>query len=255
MLAGFLSGLFGVGGGVLMVPAMVIALKMNQRLAHGTSLASVVPIAVAGTASYALSDEVDWAVTACLVAGALGGAVLGTHLLRFLPQRVLAHAFSALMIVTALRLVLDSADPSGRGALSALGVVALVCAGFASGVLAGLLGIGGGIVMVPVMLVGFDLSAAMAKGTSLAVIVPTALTGTWRNRNHGNVDLRVGVVIGVAGMLSAFAAGRVSIGMSERTSNLLFAALLTVMAIRMFWQARGMDEEVGHTVAPSEAPD
>ena len=64
LAAGFLSGLFGVGGGVLMVPGLVLVLGMGQRLAHGTSLAAIVPIAVAGVAGYALAGEVDWLAAA-----------------------------------------------------------------------------------------------------------------------------------------------------------------------------------------------
>ena len=236
IVAGFLSGLFGVGGGILMVPALVMIMQMDQRLAHGTSLAAVVPIAVSSTLSYALAGEVDWAVAACLIVGAVGGAVIGTHLLRFLPHRVLGYAFSLLLLATALRLVIDRSDAIGRAPLGVLGIVLLVLAGFASGILAGLLGVGGGIVMVPIMVVGFDMSAVVAKGTSLAVIIPTAVMGTWRNMRNGNADLPVAVTAGLAGVVSAFLAGLLSIGLSEALSNTLFAILLTIVAIRMLWQ-------------------
>ena len=236
LVAGFLAGLFGVGGGILMVPALVMVMHLDQRLAHGTSLAAVVPIAVASTLSYAISGEVDWAVAACLVAGALAGAVVGTHLLRFLPERVLGMAFATLLVVTAVRLVLDSSDAVGREPLGAAGVVVLVLSGLIAGILAGLLGVGGGIIMVPVMVVGFDMSAATAKGTSLAVIVPTAMIGTWRNLRNRNADLPVALVAGLAGVVSAFLAGLVSVDMSESLSNALFATLLIVVAIQMSWK-------------------
>ncbi len=236
LLAGFLSGLFGVGGGILMVPALVMVMHLDQRLAHGTSLAAVVPIAVSSTLSYSLSGEVDWVVAAFLALGAIGGAVLGTNLLHALPERVLGWAFAALLVVTALRMLFDQGDAAGRSPLGVLGAAALVLTGLASGVLAGLFGVGGGIIMVPVMVVGFDMSAALSKGTSLAVIVPTAVMGTWRNWRKGNVDLTTGVVAGLAGVVSAFGAGLLSVGMSDGLSNALFAALLAVVAARMCWQ-------------------
>ena len=110
--AGFLSGLFGVGGGILMVPALVMVMHLDQRLAHGTSLAAVVPIAVSSTLSYTLSGEVDWVVAAFLALGAIGGAVVGTKLLHTLPERVLGWTFTALLVVTALRLLL-AAESAG----------------------------------------------------------------------------------------------------------------------------------------------
>src|SRR4051794_29643170 len=60
LVAGLLSGIFGVGGGILIVPGLVLALGMQQRLAHGTSLAAIIPIAAAGLSGYAVAGEVDW---------------------------------------------------------------------------------------------------------------------------------------------------------------------------------------------------
>jgi uncharacterized membrane protein YfcA len=213
-----------------------MVMRMDQRLAHGTSLAAVVPIAISSTVSYAISGEVDWVVVGWLALGAVGGAVVGTHLLANLSQRVLGVAFAALLLATAVRLVIDQSAASGRGTLGVLGAVVLVATGLASGVIAGLLGVGGGIVMVPVMVVGFDMSTALAKGSSLAVIIPTALMGTWRNLRNDNVDLRVAVISGLAGVISAFLAGLLSVGMSDALSNTLFAILLVVVALRMVWQ-------------------
>ena len=78
LLAGFLAGLFGVGGGILIVPGLVLTVHMTQRLAHGTSLAAVVPISVASLISYAAHGNVDWNVAVWLAIGAVGGAVVGT---------------------------------------------------------------------------------------------------------------------------------------------------------------------------------
>lgn len=236
LIAGSLSGLFGVGGGILMVPALVLVMQLDQRLAHGVSLTAVVPIAVSSTLSYAMAGEVDWPVAASLAAGAIGGALLGTQLLARIPQRVLGFAFAVFMLVTAARLVFDTGEAPGRGALSALAVVSLIAVGLLSGLLAGLLGVGGGIVMVPAMIVAFDMTATLAKGTSLAVIIPTALMGTWRNLRNGNTDLRIAGLAGLAGVASAFVGGRISIGMSETLSNALFGALLVGTAAQMLWK-------------------
>ncbi|HEX6418602.1 MAG TPA: sulfite exporter TauE/SafE family protein [Acidimicrobiales bacterium] len=247
VVAGFLSGLFGVGGGILIVPALVAVLRMDQRLAHGTSLAAVLPIAMSSTLGYALGDKLDWPVAALIAVGAVGGAVIGTHVLHVLPQRALAICFTVLLALTAVRLVLDHADAGGRADLGLAAAAGLLALGVASGVLAGLLGVGGGIVMVPAMVVLFHVPPAVAKGTSLAVIVPTSIMGTWRNRRNGNADLPVAVVVGLAGVVSAFAASQISIGMSETVSNVLFAVLLVVVAARMAWQlarTRAGDEAV-----------
>lgn len=236
IVAGFLSGLFGVGGGILMVPALVLLLGFTQRMAHGTSLAAVLPIALSSVTSYALEDKVDWAVGGLLAIGAVAGAVVGTHILHRLPHDLLAIAFAVLLAATAIRLLFDHSEGTGRGDLTALAAVILVLVGLLTGVLAGLLGVGGGIFVVPVMVVGFGIPAAVAKGTSLAMIVPTSIMGTWRNRKKRNADLRVATLLGLAGVVSAFFASKLSVGMSEALSNVLFAMLLLFVAARMMWQ-------------------
>jgi hypothetical protein len=148
---------------------------------------------------------------------------------------MLAITFAVLLVATAVRLLFDHSDAGGRGDLHPLTIVSLVIVGLITGVLAGLLGVGGGIFVVPAMVVGYGIPAAVAKGTSLAMIVPTSIVGTWRNRKNHNVDLRVAVVLGMAGVASAFIGGKISVGMSERMSNVLFAALLLFVAIRMAW--------------------
>ena len=189
VLAGFLAGLFGVGGGILIVPGLVLAAGMDQRMAHGTSLAAVLPISIASLITYATHDNVDWTVAVGLSIGAVAGAVVGTKLLHVLPHRTLGLLFVGILLLSAVRLFI-AADADGRSSLTVAGGVALVAIGLVTGILAGLLGVGGGIVMVPAMILLFGIPPAVAKGTSVAVIIPTVVMGTWRNRTKGNADLR-----------------------------------------------------------------
>lgn len=254
--AGFLSGLFGVGGGVLMVPALVIVLAMDQRLAHGTSLAAIVPIALAGVVGYAIGGEVDWAASLFLVVGAAGiGARIGTHLLHVLPQRALAILFAAVMLATAVRMVLDDSDAAGRPDLTVGTALALVLVGVVAGTTAGLLGVGGGVVMVPAMVLLVGVPAAVAKGSSLAVIIPTALVGTRRNLARHNADVRVAAIVGLSGIVSSFLASQVSIGLDEQLSNRLFAALLAFVAVKMLWDNRRPRPEAVTTEATPDDDD
>ena len=239
LAAGFLSGLFGVGGGVLLVPGLVLVLGMDQRRAHGTSLAAIVPIGLAGVAGYALSGEVDWPAALLLVVGAAGlGARIGTHLLHALPVRLLALVFAALLVATAVRLLTGDTVTSPRGDLTVGSALGLVGLGVVAGTLSGLLGVGGGIVTVPALVLLLGVPAAVAKGTSLAVIVPTAVAGTRRNRARGYADLRTAAVVGVAGIASSFAASLLAVGLDERLSNRMFAALVLAAAVKLVWDDR-----------------
>lgn len=91
--------------------------------------------------------------------------------------------------------------------------------------------------MVPIMAVVFGVPSVIAKGTSLAVIIPTALMGTLRNRSNQNVDLGAAVVVGITGIVMAVVGAWVAARMSDSLSNALFALLLIAVAGRMLRQA------------------
>lgn len=230
LAAGGLGGLFGVGGGLIIVPGLIGLAKMDRRLAHGTSLAATLPIAVASLLTYASHRNVDWAVAVFLAVGAVAGAVLGTHLLSVIPKRPLTIIFVITVLATALRLFI-APETSGRGDLTAPMAVVLVVIGVATGTVAGLLGVGGGVIMVPALVVGLGVVPVMAKGTSVAVIVPTSVMGTFRNRRHANVDLRVAAVVGLAGVVSAVVGGTLADRIGDQVSNVMFAVLLLVVAV------------------------
>lgn len=237
LAAGFLSGLFGVGGGILIAPGLVFLAKMDHRRAHGTSLGAVLPIALSSMITYWTHDHIDWPVTLCLALGAIVGAVIGTHFLNVVPQRTLAIGFAGLLIVSAIRLFFEG-EGVGRSPLDVIGIIVLILIGLASGILAGLLGVGGGIIMVPAMLVFFSIPSVVAKGTSLAVIVPTAIMGTLRNRKNSNVDIRAAAIIGIAGIVAAIGGAWFSTRLSDTTSNVLFACLMLAVSSKMLWQER-----------------
>lgn len=233
--AGFLSGVFGVGGGILIVPGLVFFAKMDQRRAHGTSLAAVLPISLSSLITYWAHHHVDWHVSFWLAIGAVGGAVLGTKMLKTVRHDVLSYGFAIVLVASAIRLYWTT-HADGRTGLSVAAAIALVLIGLATGTLAGLLGVGGGVVMIPAMVLLLGEVNVIAKGTSLAVIIPTSLMGTWRNRKSANVDVKAAAIIGGAGILSAIAGGTVAAHMSESLSNALFASLLLVVAVQMTYR-------------------
>jgi uncharacterized protein len=104
--AGLLSGLLGVGGGIVMVPLLVAVAGLTQHEAHATSLAAIAPIAAVGALRFALAGSVDLGVAVLLAAGSLAGAPLGARALRRSSDTALKAAFGALMIAVAAGLLL-----------------------------------------------------------------------------------------------------------------------------------------------------
>ena len=236
LLAGLVAGAFGVGGGILIVPGLMWLSRYDQRLAHGTSLAAVVPISAASLVPYVLNGAVSWGVAALLLGGSMLGAVAGTALLHVLPLRALSTAFALLLGGTAVRLFV-SPHTGGSGDFDARLALAVAAVGLVAGTVSGLLGVGGGIVMVPALVLFAGFAPLDAKGTSLAVILPTALIGTWRNRRRGNANLRAASVIGAVGATTALAGGAIAAALPDQAANVAFAALLTLVAGRMVLEA------------------
>lgn len=103
--AGVASGLLGVGGGIVMVPGLVLALGASQHQAHATSLAAIVPIGLVGFAVFALHGEVNYAIAGLLVMGALAGAPAGARAMSRIPERPLMAVFAAVLVVAGVRLL------------------------------------------------------------------------------------------------------------------------------------------------------
>jgi uncharacterized protein len=112
--------------------------------------------------------------------------------------------------------------------------------GLAAGLLAGMFGVGGGVVFVPV-LIALGLDHHEAIGTSLLAIIPTVLVGTWSQSRYGNVRWRPALVLGVAAAITAQGGAALAESLSDATLRRLFGVLLVVVAFQIAWRARRTD--------------
>lgn len=233
LLAGLLSGLFGVGGGTVIVPLLVLLLHFDQRLAAGTSLAAIVPTASVGVISYATTGSVAWIPAIILAAGAVVGAQIGTRLLPRISQTALRWGFVGFLVVVIVSLFLVIPSRDAAFELTWLTGIALVGVGIGTGILAGLIGVGGGVIVVPVLMLAFGTSDLVAKGTSLLMMIPTAISGTIGNVRNRNVDLLAAALIGVSACTTTALGAWLATIVDPTLGNMLFAAYLVVIAVQM----------------------
>lgn len=104
--AGTAAGLFGVGGGIIIVPSVVLLMGLTQREASGTSIAAVVALSLTATIAFGISGDVDWTAAPFIFIGSAIGAVIGARLTTVVDERLLTAAFSVLLLVGAIRLLL-----------------------------------------------------------------------------------------------------------------------------------------------------
>ncbi len=240
MIAGLTGGLFGVGGGLVAVPGLVLIFKMAQHRAHATSVTAIVPIAAAAVVPFALDDSLDWAIAGFLVVGAIGGAFLGAWLMGRVNEVTLARAFLLITVVTGIRLLMLS--DGGSSAIftptGPLGASLLILTGLVAGTLAALLGVGGGVVFVPALVVLFGLEQHLAQGTSLAAIVPTTLVASIRHARHGRVDWLLAAAVAVGGIAGGIFGAELALGLAPELLRRLFVGLLVIVSIRMAAKTR-----------------
>lgn len=240
MAVGGLSGLFGIGGGALAVPGL-LWLGLTQHAAHATSLAAIVLTAAAAVVPFALQGTVDPVAAAVLVTGSLAGVWFGAGLMHRVPENSLRVAFVVLLLVAAVRMVLG-AELDREAHVPDLGAVhlLLLCGvGLATGGLSAILGVGGGIVIVPALVLGFDFSQHAAEGTSLAVIVPTALLGAARHTRRGYTHWRIGLTLGAGGIVGGVAGAVAALALTGLLLQRLFAGFLVVMGLHLLLRGRG----------------
>jgi len=116
-------------------------------------------------------------------------------------------------------------------------MIEAVLIGFAAGVVAGLLGVGGGTLFVPALTIGIGLSQIDAEATSLLAIIPVALVGAWRQHSHGNVELQVALALGVLALVGTGAGVAVANAVPERALEIGFAVLILIVAAQLVWRA------------------
>lgn len=233
VLAGLLSGLFGVGGGVLIVPALIYVARLSPKLAAGTSLLAIMPVAVVGFASYATTGSVDYASGIALAVGAIVGAQLGSWLLARLSQRAVRIGFICFMLVVIGSLFVVVPDRAAEVETTPLTLAGLAALGVATGVCSGLLGIGGGVIIVPMLELLFGASDLVAKGTSLFMMIFTGASGTVANIRRGQVHVPAAIGVGVSAAivtpLGAWLARLIAPGLA----NMLFAGFLAIIAVKL----------------------
>ena len=235
LAAGFIGGLFGVGGGLLVVPGLVLWLHFEQRRASATSLATIVASSAAAVTRFAVDGSVEFDIALVLFIGAGVGAFAGARLSGRLPNYWLARGFVAIVVLSAIRLAVAGTSEGGADALVS-GIaepISLITVGLLAGMLSATLGVGGGVVFVPALVTLLGFEQQVSQGTSLAVILPTVLIGTTVHARAGRVDWNIGITAGLGGILGGLAGAQVALGLPESVLRRMFAVFLLIMAVRM----------------------
>jgi uncharacterized membrane protein YfcA len=232
---GVLSGLFGVGGGVISQPGMRL-LGIEPLIAIGTALPAIIPGAASGSARYARERLVDWRGAGATIPGGLVAAFAGGVLAESVPGdgHLLQVVTAVLLGFSAYRMwqgprTTEPADDATPGPAASAGTFAAI--GLAAGMLSGLLGIGGGVLMVPAFTHFAHLSLKRAIATSLVCVGAFAVPGTIAHALAGHVDWRVAAALIVGIIPGARVGAHLAIAAADRRLRLLVSAFLALTAV------------------------
>lgn len=246
LVAGLLSGVFGIGGGVVLVPMLALVLGLGQHDAQGMTLAILLlPVGLMAVLEYQRGGQVRWRLVGPLIAGFLGGVWLGSVGATAVPERPLRFLFVAFLVTLALRNWRAAGRPRGTPAQAEaagparLALLHALWIGVAGGVASGLLGIGGAVLMIPLLVAVLGLSQHEAQGTSLAVMLPpVGLPGVlvYAGARGGLPWLVIGCVAG-GFLLGAALGARVARRVAGPALVRGFSLFQLTVAALLLWQA------------------
>lgn len=201
LLSGIIAGLLGVGGGTILVPVLVF-LGRTTHVAIGTSTFAMIITTLSGSIQNWRAGDLSLREVVPVALASVVAAQAGAFAAESLPARTLALSFAALLLTSPLLMVLRSKlagrDQAVRDSVPLRGLTGL-CGGFLSGVF----GVGGGVIMVPLLILFLGDPIHRAVRVSLAVIVLTAASGAVAHFVHSNVDFTAGFILGGGGLIGA----------------------------------------------------
>jgi len=246
--AGVFSGLFGIGGGIIIVPSLILFAGFPLVKATGTSLAAILlPVGILGVVAYYRAKIIDLRASAYIAAGLLMSVALGAWLANTLPVDLMRKFFAVFCLyiswnfidpVRRFRIwkgkdVRARPEPTSNPRPSPLTLIPI---GLLAGVLAGMFGIGGGNIIVPLLTLGLGFPAKRAIATSLgAILLPFGLPGVLLYYHQGTLDLSAAAWVAGGLFLGTVFGALITIRLPSATVKFLYGLFLIFVAARFMF--------------------
>ncbi len=228
-LGGFLSGVLGIGGGVVFVPLLTYFTNQDFKINTGISSMAVVFVATTSSVIYISNGQTFSIYIIYLIIGGIIGGYLGSKLTFSLETKTLQRIFAVLLLVVSYRMIFST----GFSSKYEENIVLYLLIGIFSGVLSGLLGIGGGIVRIPLLIFFGGLGNLTAQGFSLITTVPTALTAAYTKLKNDREFAKRGSIVGISGIVGSIIGGNLAFRLPQEFLNTSFAVFLILVGFNM----------------------
>ncbi len=235
VIAGFICGLCGMGGGSLIVPAIVHAFRMPMKQAIGTSLFVIVFSATASLIKYARSKQVETKLAFFIVPSGMVGAQTGVLLTSRMPETAVKYIFIILVTLLGIRMLVQPGDNDTCEKTDynkALAVLIGLFAGFVSG----LCGVGGAVMIIPLLYIFLKVPMHACIGTSLIAIFFNSLSGSIGYIIREYVDFRIGIVLAIGSTIAAPLGAKLSIKTPRGKLKRMFAIILILSGLSILFR-------------------
>lgn len=245
IMAGIMSGLFGIGGGIVMVPALVALFGMDLLDANATSLAAMLlPVGIFGVINYYKAGYINLKNSLWISLGLLGGSFFGAELAVSVNVSLLSKLYAAILLYVAVgyldipallkRKRNNPITEPGSEAKIPDRFWHFILLGLCAGIFAGLFGKGGGLVIVPALVRIFHYDAKAASATSLAALqLPVGLPSVVVYANDGHLNLLFAGLIALGILLGAFFGSKLALNLSSSIFKKIYAVFLLGVAVYM----------------------
>jgi uncharacterized membrane protein YfcA len=250
-LVGIIASLTGIGGGAFIVPILTILYNFVPANAVGTSLTSIIFTAAASTINYARQKRIYYKTGLILAVTTAPGAFLGARLTRIIPPNLLGLIFGFFIIFVALRMIISLNDFRSKKANLEEGKVQLILksdkevvssgrnvflgAGlsFFGGLASGLLGIGGGVLVVPIMVFALKMPIHNATATSMFTMIITSISGVAEHYMANHIYFEYALLLALGTIFGAQVGAYASKRISGKSLRRIFGIVLLFVSIQM----------------------
>lgn len=229
LASGILSGLFGVGGGIVMTPGIDILLPVPQIAALETPLPVIFPTALVGAFAYRKAGQVDVRAASWMAPAGIVGSAAGALLTHVIDVRALLLATAVLLGYQSIS-ILRGGERRERGHAKPTSATAFLEIGLVAGLASGLLGIGGGVVIVPLLAGWLGIPLKRALGTSLLTIPALVIPGTIVHAYLGDIDWWLFVLLTIGAVPGVWIGARIALGTAERTLRTAVGSFMLLLA-------------------------
>lgn len=234
--AGILGSMIGLGGGIIVVPVLTF-FGFSPTLAASNSLFAAFSNAVASTISYHKQKRIQYSLGLKLGLLTIPGTVIGGYISSEITPEIFKVLFGFVLIASAVYIFLRKKFESKEKNFSKLMMVFAAGASFFAGIISAFFGIGGGIIFVPLMVVGMGMAMKKAAPTSQLILLFASISGVVVHTTLGHSDFLQAGLLAAGSFVGGLVGARLSVEIRERYLQIIVSVVIIAAAIKMFWDS------------------